>query len=120
MTVFFDGGCPLCRREIQHYQSLRARAAIRWIDVTREPESLVNAAGLSRREALAVFHVIDRDGHMHKGVSAFVALWRELPGYRWLARLVSLPIVHTVADRAYERFAAWHYGRRCDAACRQH
>lgn len=30
-TVFFDGGCPMCRREIAHYQRLDAAGRIRWL-----------------------------------------------------------------------------------------
>ena len=46
------------------------------------------------------------------GVEAFLAIWRALPRYRWLARLVSLPGLRGVVEVVYERFLApWLYRR---------
>ena len=45
-TVFFDGGCPMCRREIARYQHLDAAGRIRWLDIHREP-GVVAEVGVS-------------------------------------------------------------------------
>ncbi|MGI9214000.1 MAG: thiol-disulfide oxidoreductase DCC family protein, partial [Methylococcaceae bacterium] len=58
LTVLFDGGCPLCTREIAHYRGLSHRGNIEWIDVTRESARLIEW-GLSSTEAMARFHVMD-------------------------------------------------------------
>ena len=39
---------------------------------------------------------------MLRGVDAFLALWREMPRYRWLARLVGMPGIKQLAWLAYE------------------
>ena len=52
LTVFYDGACPLCRREIAFYRRRRGAARIRWLDISRAPEGEV-APGLSRCAALA-------------------------------------------------------------------
>lgn len=111
-TVLYDGGCPLCSREIGHYRRLAAALPIRWVDVTL-PETDLVPYGVSRREALEVFHVIDGTGTMHRGARAFIALWAELPRYRWLARSCRLLRMEPLLERAYRRFATWHYQRRC-------
>lgn len=112
LTVLYDGGCPLCSREIGHYRRIAGNLPIRWVDAT-PPEANLALYGVSREEALKVFHVIDGTGAMHKGARAFIALWAELPRYRWLARVCRALRVEPLLDWAYRHFASWHYERRC-------
>ena len=35
-TVFYDGGCPLCKKEISHYMGLDTDCSIVWIDITEQ------------------------------------------------------------------------------------
>lgn len=117
MTVLYDGGCPLCSREINHYRRLAGDRPIDWIDVA-QPAANIGRFGLNREEALKLFHVIDRTGCMHSGVRAFIALWAELPRYRWPARLCRSLGLAPVLEIVYARFAGWHFRRRCrDGAC---
>ena len=43
---------------------------------------------------------------MVSGAEAIRALWRQLPGFRWLARLLDQPIVFWFAHAFYELLAA--------------
>lgn len=117
-AVFFDGGCPMCRREIAHYQRLDRNGRIRWLDIHREPE-IVAEVGVDWETAMQRLHVRGGSGELHTGVPAFVAIWRELPGYRWLARVVTaVPGLVRLLDFAYGRFARWRWRRRCrDGVC---
>jgi len=113
LTVLFDGGCPLCSREIAHYQKMTSLIPINWVDITQD-DAMLKQAGVKREDAMAEFHVLDDAGEMHKGADGFVVLWQALPYFRWLAsicqRLHLLPIMRW----AYRHFARWHYQRRCD------
>lgn len=113
LTVLFDGGCPLCNREIAHYRRLRSLRPIDWLDVSAEGGPLPE--GVNREDAMAQFHVLDGAGRWHIGADGFIALWQALPYYRWLAwvclRLRLLPLLR----RLYGPFARWHYRRRCAA-----
>jgi predicted DCC family thiol-disulfide oxidoreductase YuxK len=116
-VVFYDGGCPLCRREIAHYRRLRGAADLRWVDVVGEPDNL-EKFGLSVEAAMQELHVRDADGRWQRGVDAFLIIWRHLPRYRWLAWLVSGTGLRAPLAWAYRRFAARRYRQRCDAgAC---
>ena len=102
LTVLFDGSCPLCRREIGVYQGLNATCPIDWLDVSSPDALPVDAA--TRARYMARFHVRQADGQLLSGAAAFVALWRSLPGWRWLARLASLPGVTPLLERMYRGF----------------
>jgi len=118
VTVFFDGGCPMCRREIAHYRRLQGAERMDWRDIHADPEAL-SEAGISWQQAMERLHVQDGTGTLRTGAHAFVTLWHELPGYRWLARVVSaIPGVVWVMDRVYTVFARWRWRRRClDGVC---
>jgi predicted DCC family thiol-disulfide oxidoreductase YuxK len=117
LTVFYDGGCGLCRREIEHYRNLRASMPIDWVDVTRDQGSLLaNHIGLAN--ALAEFHVLDIEGRVHKGADGFLLLWSALPYYRVLPLLCRWLHVQPWLRKLYAHFARWHFRRRCaDGAC---
>ena len=85
--MFYDGECPLCRREVAHYRRLDRERRIDWSDITREPERL-EKYGISLQAAMQRLHVQDSDGVMHTGAYAFQVLWQQLPYYRRLAWLV--------------------------------
>lgn len=117
LTVFFDGGCPLCSREIAHYRRIERGNRIHWIDVTRDVEE-VTRHGIEPRAAMASFHVKGPDGTLYTGAAAFMELWRELPRYRWLARCCETLYLVPAMEWAYRRFARWHFEKRCrEGAC---
>jgi predicted DCC family thiol-disulfide oxidoreductase YuxK len=103
LTVFFDGACPLCRSEIGLYQGCRGAEKIAFVDVAASNADVV-APGLDRADALARFHVMGRDGQLKSGAAGFAHLWLTLPDWRWLGRLVMLPLVLPVAEAAYRGF----------------
>lgn len=103
LTVFFDGGCPLCRREIGFYRARRGADRIAWVDIDASDEEEV-APGLSRCDAMARFHVQDADGRFISGARAFIALWRTLPAFRPLGLILSVPPLPWISERAYRRF----------------
>lgn len=101
LTVYFDGSCPLCQREIGFYRRMPAAQALGWVDVSQPAEL---GAGLDCRAAMARFHVRDANGQLFSGAAAFSRLWRQLPGWRWLGWLSAVPPVSWLAELAYRLF----------------
>ncbi len=114
--VFFDGNCPLCRKEIGHYQRLDKALRISWLDLHRAADALQDH-NISEREAMQVLHVADPQGVLHRGVPGFLIIWEHLPGYRHLAKTVRLLRLEPVMQAAYLRFAHWRFTRRCRDRC---
>jgi predicted DCC family thiol-disulfide oxidoreductase YuxK len=104
LTVLYDGGCPLCRREIAHVQGLaryRPDSALCFVDVS---DAGCQVSASERAQLLARFHVQRADGSRLVGAEAFVAMWSRLPGWRWLARLSRLPGGLRALEWAYGGF----------------
>jgi len=102
-AVFYDGACPVCRREIAHYQRSAGADAVAWIDATSCPPEAFGP-GLSREAALARMHVRGADGRLVSGAAAFALLWQALPRWRWLGRLVGSRPVLPLAEALYRLF----------------
>jgi predicted DCC family thiol-disulfide oxidoreductase YuxK len=100
LTVWFDGGCPLCTREIALMRRLDTRRRLRFVDVSDGATS----CPLDRGDLLARFHVSDTRGRFHSGAAAFAAMWRAIPLLRPLGMLALLPGMLWVLERLYRAF----------------
>jgi len=108
ITVFFDGKCGLCRREIAFYQKIAPEGRFSWVDVMSGDETL-NALNIDRRAALLAIHVINDEGRCFTGADAFATIWKGLPGFHWLGRLVSSQPVRPLARWLYAVFGALRF-----------
>lgn len=101
LTVYFDGSCPLCRREMALYRRLPQAQSIDWVDVSDAPHGL---GDLSCAAAMARFHVRDADGQLFSGAAAFSKMWRIFPAWRWLGWLSAWPPLSWLFEVAYRVF----------------
>ncbi|QNE04709.1 thiol-disulfide oxidoreductase DCC family protein [Croceicoccus marinus] len=100
LIVWYDGACPLCRREIALMRRLDRRGAIRFVDIA------AGAGGdcpVDRKALLARFHACE-DGRLLSGAAAFAAMWRAIPLLRPLGVAARVPIVLALLERAYRAF----------------
>ena len=102
IEVFYDGGCPLCRREIALYSDLKPLGPIVWKDVSAQLNLLPE--GRTQADLLARFHVTAADGQLLSGARAFLVLWEQLPGWRWVAKLGRLPGMPAILELSYRGF----------------
>lgn len=99
-TVWYDGGCPLCTREIALMRRLDRRGRLRFVDVSDDTSS----CPLDRGDLLARFHVSDAQGRFYSGAAAFAAMWRAIPLLRPLGLLALLPGMTWALERLYRAF----------------
>ena len=112
LTAFYDGGCPVCRLEVNHYRRIGGDA-VNWVDVcSLDDASLAKASdGKSRDDLLGAMHV--RDGvDWQIGVAAFPALWRKMPVWRRFVWIFKVPGVKPLAELSYKAFLAWQRWHR--------
>ena len=110
LTVYYDGKCGLCRREIEYYKNIAPADSFVWLDIANDPTSLA-ALRISQADALRRLHARDASGVMHVGAAAFVAIWQRLAYWRYLALLMKLPLVLPLASIIYNRFADHRFAR---------
>ena len=102
-TLYFDGNCPLCSREIAHYQRCEGAQNIQWFDVSKsDPNTMVPQ--LSRSQTFNRLHMLTADGRLVSGAEAFATLWLQLDRYKGLGRLVRTKPVLMFAEFAYRGF----------------
>lgn len=118
ITVFFDGLCPVCRREVALYRRLAAPGAVRWTDIA--PPGALDGETFGLDAALALLHVRDGSGALRIGLDAHLLLWARLPGWRVLVRTLARSAApRRVAEAGYRWFTARRPGRvRRQALCR--
>jgi len=110
VTVYFDGSCGICSREIAYYRQIADPGIFSWLDVSKAEVSLDHES-FTRLDALKFLHVRDQAGHLHVGVSAFVVIWRQLRGWRKVAYLARTPGVNRLLEFCYRVFAKWRFAR---------
>ncbi|WP_166268796.1 thiol-disulfide oxidoreductase DCC family protein [Marinobacter caseinilyticus] len=107
-TLFYDGQCPLCQREIATLSRLQ-QGGLAFADVHQQPEP---AAGHPDREALLRrLHLRSGDGNWLTGLHANVRAWSHTR-IGWLFRPLLWPVLFPVARIIYERWADRRYDKR--------
>lgn len=102
--VFYDGDCPLCRREIEMLRRLDRKRAVRFTDLSsRSFDPAV--IGKTRAELMGRIHGRDlRDGQLIDGVEVFRRLYTSV-GFGAFVAVSRLPPFSWALDRAYDWFA---------------
>ena len=107
LRILYDGACPICSREIEHYRRRDRAGRLLPVDISA-PGFDPAPYGLALPALMAELHVIDRRGTVYRGIEAFAAIWRafpERPFYRLLAIVVAWPVVNPLARLGYRWFA---------------
>jgi predicted DCC family thiol-disulfide oxidoreductase YuxK len=100
LTVWYDGACPLCIREIALMRRLDKRNAIRFVNVAPKDAP----CPIDRALLLTRFHAQETDGPVLDGAAAFAAMWRAIPVLRPLGLIARSAVVLGVLERAYNAF----------------
>ena len=103
IEVFFDGGCPLCSREVRFLRRWDRRGVIRFTDI--DAEGFEPVPGHPGHDALmARIHAQLPDGRWIEGVEVFRRLYAAI-GFGPLVALSRLPGITQLLDWSYALFA---------------
>lgn len=97
ITVYYDGECPVCRREVSVYRQLDRIHRIRWQNLAVDFDDSLDVDAAYR-----LLHVRNTDGALHIGFAAHLLMWRCLPGFRLLSwTLRRCRPAREIAERIY-------------------
>lgn len=111
LTLLYDGGCPLCLREVRflqrrdrqrHGEQLR----IAFVDIDAPDYNPSAYQGISYRQAMGRIHAITADGEVVRDVAVFRRAY-SLLGLGWLYAPTGWPLLGPLIDRAYGLWARW-------------
>lgn len=109
--VFYNSACPVCNAGIKD-QRRRMEACgnkdAEWVDVHNNPDA-ASEVGHSLEEVRERLHVKEDSGKLNIGIDAFICLWQQTPGQRWLAKFFQLPLIRPLSRLAYNGFARLLY-----------
>lgn len=116
--VLYNGDCPVCSFEIDHYASYsyKNQLPLEFEDLNRCD---LAPWQLSEDQAAQRLYVLN-DNQLVSGIPAFLILWQQMPRYRPLAIVVGLPIIRQLASLIYNSILApmiytWHLRRKAKA-----
>jgi predicted DCC family thiol-disulfide oxidoreductase YuxK len=98
VTVWHDGACPLCQREMALMRRLDRRRQITFIDVN------AGTCPLDRAAMLARLHAREEGGTIVIGAAAFAAMWRAIPLLRPLGLIAGRPPALALLEWLYTCF----------------
>ena len=104
IKVYYDGICGYCSKEINYYKTIAPPMQFTWLDVANDPNAMINY-NISQSEALLFLHAFDETDKIYVGSEAFALIWKNLPRWKVLGHIISLPVVSWVTKYAYVWFA---------------
>jgi len=124
LTLYFDGRCPLCLREIRWLAQRARQNRLRLVDV-HDDLALTCHSTPSREDMLGMLHARTARGQWLVGVEATVAAWQAAGVGRWVSWL-TWPLVRRLSVFVYRGFARYRHrlaalvGEQiCDRDCRE-
>ena len=113
-SVLYNATCQVCNFEIQQYARYAGANGllIRFDDLNSDARAEWGLDADTAARRLYVLH----EGTLTSGIPAFLVLWRQMPKYRWLAKVVGFPGIKQIACTAYDHVLApaicrWHLRR---------
>ena len=106
MKVYFNNSCKICKAEIDLYKKEEI-SEINWVDITNNKQAKIETKK-NFKELLRRLHV-EKNGEIFSGAKAFLLVWKNIPKYKFLYKIFSLPIIFQIFSVGYEIIAFFLY-----------
>ncbi|AOT11147.1 thiol-disulfide oxidoreductase DCC family protein [Pseudoalteromonas luteoviolacea] len=125
LTIFYDGTCPLCVKEMMALTKRDKSAQIKTVDIHND--EFINYPHIDPNQANLILHALDEQDGLLLGLDVTHRAW-QLVGMGWLYAPLRWPLIKPMADKLYLLFAKNRYrisylltGKaRCESgACRR-
>ena len=105
LTIFHDGNCPLCSKEIDQLKVLNRDDKLSFEDIQAE-DFVERYPQIDKREANRILHGQLASGEMIYGLDVTCLAWKTVGKHRWLA-ILRWPVIRWFADLVYLFFARY-------------
>ena len=106
LTILYDGGCPLCVREVNFLRRKDQRGLMQFVDINDPDYCAETWNGITYRQAMVRIHAVTSDGTVLKDVAVFRAAYR-LIGLGWIYQPTTWPLIGPVIDVVYTVWARY-------------
>ena len=101
LTIFFDGGCPLCKREVDFMQSRNQKGFLEFIDINSSDFSSRFNNRITYKQAMERIHAFKSDGSIIKNIKVFQEAYDWI-GLGWIYTPTKIPF--------FDKFFEFIYG----------
>ena len=106
LTIFFDGGCPLCKREVDFLQSRNQKGYLSFIDINTSDFYLDLKYGITYKQAMERIHALKSDGSVIKDIKVFQEAY-TLIGLGWIYAPTKIPVFDEFIEFIYGIWAKY-------------
>ena len=106
LTILFDGGCPLCKREVDFLQSRNQKGYLSFIDINTSDFYLDFKYGITYKQAMERIHALKSDGSVIKDIKVFQEAY-TLIGLGWIYAPTKIPVFDKFIDFIYGIWAKY-------------
>ena len=106
MKVYFNNSCKICKAEIDIYKREKIKQ-IDWVDITNN-QNAKQETRKDYKQLLRRLHV-EKDGKVYSGAKAFLLVWKNIPKFKILYSILSLPVIFQIFSVGYEIIAFFLY-----------
>ncbi|WP_067221461.1 thiol-disulfide oxidoreductase DCC family protein [Marinomonas gallaica] len=126
ITLFYDGYCPLCVKEITLLKRYDTAQRLNLVDIHSDTFNNLYPQ-IDEHAADRLLHAILDNGQLVTGLDANVAVWQAIGKHKWL-KVLRWPVIRWFADQGYLLFAKhrhklsyWLTGeKRCEPCSKDH
>lgn len=109
LEVWIDGDCSLCQMSMEWCELRDPTGRVRFVDFRSQSENVLPLTLEAHQKSM---WVRGHDGALYEGFAAWRRILAQISGWRWLAKLTSLPPFTLIGPPLYILIAAHRHRLR--------
>jgi len=105
LTIYYDGHCPLCMKEMQLLKRHDNKKSIHFVDLHNDDFSK-DHPHINIPKAIRILHGQLNTGELLLGLDVTCKAWSLVGKHKWLA-VLRWPLIRIIADLIYRVFARY-------------
>ena len=106
LTIFFDGDCPICKREVVFLQSRNKNSYLNFIDINSSEFGHYVNYGITYKQAMERIYALKDDCSLIRDIEVFQEAY-NLIGLGWIYAPTKIPIFDKLIELIYGIWAKY-------------